>query len=144
MRSASIFALATLTGLAFFATFGRTARSTDTPPQTSPKSYVEPIEEQPRFTGDYEAAMAEKDRRVILVFSADWCPHCVSLKEHLKGMELGDHLVCIVDVDQHKDLKRKHSVRILPTSIIVEEGKEVSRNRGFNPEKYDEWFSSVK
>jgi hypothetical protein len=30
-------------------------------------------------------------------------------------------------------------VRLLPTSIIMEDGKEVSRHKGFDKKSYDAW-----
>jgi thioredoxin-like negative regulator of GroEL len=143
MRSALIFTLATLMILAFLAKEESVRMPKDPLPQASPRSNFESVEEKPKFTNDYESAMKESDRRVMLVFSADWCGHCVSLKEHLKSMDLGDCLVCIVDADQNRAIKRRHSVRSLPTSIIIKEGKEISRNKGFDVNNYDAWFNSV-
>lgn len=139
MKSAAVLMLATVLGLALFYRSGQPQRSADEQPQTSPPAQVEPPTEKPRFTEDYESAMKEKDRKVILVFGADWCPHCVLLKEHLKEMNLDGYLVCVVDADRNREAKRAHSVRILPTSIILEKGEEVSRERGFDKKSYDAW-----
>jgi thioredoxin 1 len=139
MRSAAVLMLATVLGLALLKMSELPQGSAEERPQTSPPSQAEPQKEKPRFTEDYEEAMREKDRKVILVFGADWCPHCVVLKKHLEGMNLDGYLVCTVDVDKNRDLKRKHRVRALPTSIIMEDGSEVSRQRGFEKGPYDAW-----
>jgi thioredoxin-like negative regulator of GroEL len=139
MKSAAVLMLATVLGLALLRMSGLTQRSAEEQPQTSPPSQVEPQTEKPRFTKDYEEAMREKDRKVILVFGADWCPACVVLKKHLEGMNLDGYLVCVLDVDESRDIKRKHGARMLPTSIIMEDGKEVSRHVGFDKQYYDAW-----
>lgn len=139
MKSAAVLMLATVLGMALFYRSGQTQRQAVEQPQTSPPVQVEPQAEKPRFTEDYESAMKEKDRKVILVFGADWCPHCVLLKEHLKEKKLDGYLVCVVDVDKNREAKKSHSVRILPTSIILENGEEVSRKRGFDKKNYDAW-----
>jgi len=139
MRSAAVLMLATVLVLAAFKMSGRIQKSAEEQPQTSPPVQVEPKSEKSRFTEDYEEAMREKDRKVILVFGADWCPHCVVLKKHLKEMNLDGYLVCTLDVDENRDVKRKHGARMLPTSIIMEDGKEVSRHVGFDKKFYDAW-----
>lgn len=139
MKSAAVLMLATVLGLVLFYRSGQPQRSADEQPQTSPPAQVEPPAEKPRFTEDYEEAMREKDRKVILVFGADWCPHCVLLKEHLKGINLDGYLVCVVDVDENREAKRVHSVRILPTSVIVKDGKELSREKGFDKQSFESW-----
>jgi thioredoxin-like negative regulator of GroEL len=139
MRSAAVLMLATVLGLALLKMSGLPQGSAKEQPQTSPPSQVEPQTEKQRFTEDYEEAMREKDRKIILVFGADWCPHCVVLKKHLEGMNLDGYLVCTVDVEENRDIKRKHAVRMLPTSIIMENGKEASRHKGFDKKSYDAW-----
>jgi thioredoxin-like negative regulator of GroEL len=139
MRSAAVLMLATVLGLALLKMSGRPQGSAEEQPQTSPPSQVEPQTEKPHFTEDYEEAMREKDRKVILVFGADWCPACVMLKKHLKEMSLDGYLVCTLDVDENRGVKRKRGARMLPTSIIMEDGKEVSRHVGFDKKSYDAW-----
>lgn len=139
MKSAAALVLVTALVLAFFLKSGLTIESAERQPRTSPPVQAEPKAETPRVTEDYEEAMKETERKVILVFGAEWCPHCVVLKEHLKEMNLEGYLVCLVDVDDSKEIKRKHAVRILPTSIILDDGKEVSRLKGFEKDNFDKW-----
>jgi len=137
MRYAAVVMLATVVGLAVF-------YKSDLPPALEepaapPPAQVEPPVELPQFIEDYDAAMREKDRKVILVFGAEWCPHCVTLKENLKGMNLDGYLVCLVDVEKHKGARKYHAVRILPTSVILKDGKEMSRKRGFEKQGFEAW-----
>jgi thiol-disulfide isomerase/thioredoxin len=139
MRSAAVLMLATVLGLALLKMSGQPQRSADDQPQTSPPAQVEPPAEKPQFTEDYDAAIREKDRKVLLIFSADWCPHCVLLKDHLKETNLEGYLVCVVDIGSNRAARRTHSVRSLPTSIILKDGEEVSRERGFDKQSFDAW-----
>lgn len=139
MKSAAALMLVTVLVLAFVFKSGLTLESAERQPQTSPPTQTEPKVEKPRVTEDYEEAMKETERKVILVFGAEWCPHCVVLKDHLKDVNLDGYLVCLVDVDDNKEAKRNHAVRVLPTSVILDEGKEVSRLKGFEKDKFDNW-----
>lgn len=142
MRSAAVLMLAMVVVLALLSRSGRDMRSAEDQPQTSPPAQVEPKPKAPSITDDYEEAMKEAERKVILVFGAEWCPHCVLLKDHLGNMNLDGYLICVVDVDDHKELKRKYKARSLPTSVMLDAGKEVSRKVGFQKAEYEEWIES--
>lgn len=139
MKSAAVLMLVAIVALVLFLKCGQTGGPAEEQPQTSPPQQAEPKADKPVFTKDYEAAMQEKDGKVIVVFGAEWCPHCVVLKDHLKSMNLQGYTVCFVDVDEHKELKRKYGVRSLPTSIIFYQGKETSREKGFDKARYEAW-----
>jgi len=98
-------------------------------------------EQRPRFVEKYEDAIARKEGKVLVVFGAEWCHYCVSLKEYLKTSDPEGCVICIVDIDSRKDLKSMHSVRTLPTSILFEGGKEVSRKVGFSKAEYGAWLN---
>ena len=113
--------------------------------QPAPKAPEQPApstpEKGPRFVEKYEDAIARSKGKVLFVFGAEWCHYCVSLKEYLKTSAPEGCFVCFVDIDQHKYLKSMYSVRTLPTSVIVERGKEVSRKVGFSKEDYGAWLN---
>lgn len=140
MKSAAVLTLVALVALALFSKCGQTGERAESRPQTSPSQQSDPKADRQVFTEDYDSAMQEKEFKVIVVFGAEWCPHCVLLKEHLKSTNLDGYVVCTVDVDQHKDLQREHKVRSLPTSIIFEQGKEKSREKGFDEKGFDAWI----
>ena len=141
MKSAAVLILVCLVGLAIYLIFGRLPKSTGAQPQTSPPSISQPLSS---FAGDYESAKAEKDRRVVLVFSSEWCPHCVRLESHLGDSNLDGLLFCFIDTGERPDLEKKYKIRKLPTSIMLERGLEKSRKVGFLKEDYDKWLSSNK
>lgn len=140
MRSAAALILASLLALALFARPEKHEKPSPVQPQTAPPA----VEAKPSFTEDYEEAMKETERKVLLVFGAEWCPHCKTLKEHLKNSNLDGILVCTVDVDAHKDLARKYHARTLPTSVMLSKGEETSRTKGFSQAEYDAWLSEAR
>lgn len=113
-------------------------------PQNSSPQIVEPPKEESYFTDNYEKAISEKERKVILVFGAEWCAHCVKLKNYLKTADLNGYLVCFLNTEDRKDLRREYAVRSLPTSVMLKEGKEISRERGFDVTKYGSWIENNK
>lgn len=136
MKSAAALALVTILGLAVFIKSGLTQESAARQPQTSPPAQAE----RPRITDDYEEATREAERKVILVFGAEWCPHCVVLKGHLKDANLDGYLVCLVDVDAHRGAMKEYGVRSLPTCVLLDGGKEAARIKGFDKAKFDRWL----
>jgi thioredoxin-like negative regulator of GroEL len=78
----------------------------------------------------------------LIIFSADWCPSCIVLKNFIENnsQEI-KYDYQIIDIDQHKDIKRKFNITRIPTSIIISEnGKEISRLIGYNSTTYKNWL----
>lgn len=94
-------------------------------------------------------AMTQRLRSAeLLIFSADWCGHCQTLKADVKtdpsiveGYEWG-----YVDVEQEKELAREYSVKSLPTIIVIgTDNKEVKRQVGYKgPENLKKWLNDTK
>ena len=70
--------------------------------------------------------------KVIAQFSADWCGPCKVLKPMMTELVDGadDLTGVLVDIDQNPDLTIEFSIMSVPTVIILEDGKEVSRHIG--------------
>lgn len=144
MRSIITLILACAIGLTLFSRLSRQPTAQEIKPETPPPAQEIKPEPRASFTEDYESAMKETERKVLLVFGAKWCPHCKELEAHLKEINLDGILVCKVDVDKHRDIARKHSVRLLPVSIMIEKGEEKSRVKGFSKAEFDAWLSANK
>jgi thiol-disulfide isomerase/thioredoxin len=96
----------------------------------------------PVFVDDYEKAISNKDRNVLVILGTDWCSHCVKLKREVNSLNLDDYVVCVVDAEERKDIKKQHSVSSYPTSLILVNGKEVSRKSGYDKKSYEGWLES--
>ena len=95
----------------------------------------------PVFMDNYEEAVSSKNKNVLIVFGTDWCGHCVKLKKELNSLNLDDYVVCVVDAEERKDIRKKYSVSSYPTSIIINNEKEVSRKSGYD-KAYKSWLES--
>lgn len=97
---------------------------------------------EPVFVESYEEAVAMEDAKVLIIFGAKWCKYCLILKEDLKSLNIDDYTVCIVDTETRKDLVKKYRVRALPTSVVIQGDKEISRKTGYEKEEYQAWLDS--
>jgi thiol-disulfide isomerase/thioredoxin len=82
-----------------------------------------------------------KTKQKLLIFSAEWCPACKKLKKELNDLNLKDFEIEIMDADKNKELKQKFKIKYLPTSIILIEEKEMSREIGYDRLKYQKWIN---
>jgi thiol-disulfide isomerase/thioredoxin len=71
----------------------------------------------------------------LYIFSAEWCPSCISLKKFLeddKDLHKSYNIV-IVDIDRSPDIKKYFKIRFVPTSIILgDDSIEVTRIIGYD------------
>lgn len=87
----------------------------------------------------------QTDKKLLIIFVADWCGYCKSLKKDLFDMpSIDNYVVCLADIDNelNKDIVKHFRIKMLPTSIIVdpEAHKEIKRITGYNKEKYTTWI----
>lgn len=85
------------------------------------------------FAGDIS------NQKVLIIFSADWCPHChkveydinhdPEISEIIKSYE-----VIIVDFDKDKELVEGYGVKTLPT-IIKKNKKKIYKKVGYKDTK---------
>ncbi|MDO8834786.1 MAG: thioredoxin family protein [Vicinamibacterales bacterium] len=92
---------------------------------------------------DLDAALAEarsSGRRVLVEFSASWCPSCVAMKHDVwpdpavaRAVEAG-YIAVSVDTDRNGVLPARYQVDAIPTLILLDaDGRVVKRNDGFLP-----------
>ena len=62
----------------------------------------------------------------VLVFTAPWCRQCQVDKQVLQGVRLRVALRYI-DVDKQPSLATTHQVSVLPTYVVIRNGREVFR-----------------
>lgn len=90
-----------------------------------------------------EALAKIHQRKLIIIFGADWCPYCVDLKKDAKTIkEFDDYIVCFINTDKNKNLSKQFRIRNLPTSVIINnKGKEQSRKIGYKNKDYAKWIA---
>lgn len=96
----------------------------------------------PVFVDQYEQAVGTADKSVLIVFGADWCGYCVRLKNDKESLNLDEYVVCFVDADKNPEMVKENSVSSFPTSIVMHDGKEVSRKTGYKKTEYQKWLDS--
>ena len=90
---------------------------------------------------DLDAALAEArstNKRVIVDFSADWCPPCQAMKHDVwphpqveKAISAG-FVPVLVDADRDTVLADRYQVASIPTILLLDtDGRVARRNNGF-------------
>lgn len=77
--------------------------------------------------------LINKNKLVLVDFSADWCGPCQTLAPILKDLkdELGEVLSIIkIDVDKNQPVAAKFQVQGVPTLILYRDGEQVWRQSG--------------
>ena len=70
-----------------------------------------------------------QEGRVLYKFGAAWCRPCRQINPILDSLK--SEGLNIIDIDKEHDLAQEYSIRSVPTLIMFENGKEVSRVVGF-------------
>jgi|TARA_R110001592_G_scaffold39825_3_gene130928 thioredoxin 1 len=60
-------------------------------------------------------------------FSAVWCGPCKVFKPIMKELSDEGYDIEFIDGDENQDLAVQYNIRSVPTTIIEEDGEEVSR-----------------
>ena len=71
--------------------------------------------------------------KTMKYFSAAWCGPCKAFKPVMTEIKNEGHYVEFIDIDSLSDLAQEYNVRSVPTVVIEENGKEVSRFVGAIP-----------
>lgn len=84
------------------------------------------------------------NRKLVLVFGADWCPYCRILKKDIDKIDnFKQYIVCFIDTDKNKELVEKYRIKGLPTSIIIDKQEnELSRKTGYKQADYNTWLAT--
>jgi thioredoxin 1 len=87
---------------------------------------------------NFAAEVEQFKGKVLVDFSASWCPPCRMLApiiDDLAGEVAGRCKVGSLDVDESPTTAAKFSVMNVPTMIFFKDGKEAARLVGVSPKK---------
>jgi len=89
----------------------------------------------------------EHDKKILIVFGADWCHWCKELKRNTLSdsgvkKEMMEFVYLYVNSDHDKQTVRKYEVRGLPSYVIADEkGKKKKKGSGYkNPNEFKKWL----
>ncbi len=69
----------------------------------------------------------------LVDFYAEWCGPCKMLGSVLEKME--DVSIIKINVDEHPELATQFGIMSIPVVMVFKDGKEVSKQMGFQPEE---------
>lgn len=102
------------------------------------------IEHKTIFFNEYDQAKKiskEYNKKLILIFGAEWCPYCKDLKKDIdKIKELKEYIICFINIENNKNLIKEYDIKSLPTSIILSNNKQETRKTGYKYEDYCKWL----
>lgn len=88
---------------------------------------------------NFEEEVLKSKKIVILDFSATWCGPCQKLEPVLEQMseEYKDIKIIKVDVDDQKAKKllEDYEIKSYPTMVVIKNGEEVGRMKGYKKEE---------
>jgi thioredoxin 1 len=99
---------------------------------------------------DLEAQLS-KNKRVLVLFYASWCPYCIRFVPIFKKKTADFHGGSVVKVlldDYDNPLWDDYSIGSVPTAILFEEGKILSRldgrlGSGLSEKQLDDWLQET-
>ena len=76
----------------------------------------------------------------IMRFTASWCGPCKQLAMSLNNVKI-DMPIEVVDIDENQEMAMKFGIRSVPTLVMVDGDREVSRSIGAkSAEQLQQWI----
>lgn len=76
---------------------------------------------------------------VLVDFFATWCGPCRMLGPVLEDLANSNEInakIIKVDVDQVGDVAANYGIQVIPTLVLLKDGKEIKRQSGFMPKAH--------
>ena len=86
-----------------------------------------------KLTKENSAEVLAKSGLILIDFFATWCGPCKMLSPLVEKLsdERTDITVCVADVDEYTELAIKHGVEVIPTLLVMENGKVLRKTSGY-------------
>ncbi len=88
-------------------------------------------------TDNFDQDVLQSKTPVLVDFYADWCPPCQNLAPILEDLAAIHHngwpkgtRIAKVDVEASRDLMQRYNVKSMPTLVLFNQGKEITRWTG--------------
>ena len=82
----------------------------------------------------------------LFIFSAEWCPNCVQLKNAIEkdpALVVGFD-VLLIDIDAEPELAKVYDVKAIPVLIVLEPNGKLRRKIGFtNSADLKKWLKTT-
>ena len=95
---------------------------------------------------DFAATVEGAEVPVLVDFYADWCAPCrmvAPFVDEIASANIGKLLVAKVDTDRAPNVASRFGIRSIPTLILFQDGKEVERSVGFEPDRLKALIAKV-
>ena len=91
---------------------------------------------------EFERKVLKSNKKVLVDFYANWCGPCRMLGPVLEQISSKiNYDIVKMDIDQNEEYARQNGVMVVPTLILFENGKEVSRKTGLlSLSELEEWL----
>jgi thiol-disulfide isomerase/thioredoxin len=66
-------------------------------------------------------------KNYVIFFTADWCRACQRMYPRIKELRDAGYIVYVFNIDKFKPAAEKFQIESLPTTVVMDQGKEVAR-----------------
>lgn len=86
---------------------------------------------------------AQTHQDILLIFSASWCRYCQVLKKDLIKLDnIDNKIICIIDIEEQKELVRKFKIKTIPSSFIINSDIDILSSKiGYDHNSYNAWLA---
>ena len=83
-------------------------------------------------SSEFENEVLNSDKKVLVDFYATWCGPCKIISPIIEEVAKENSVVKFVkvDIDANQELAEKYEVVYIPTLVVIENGKEITKSVG--------------
>lgn len=84
-----------------------------------------------KINSEIEFQDAISSKKILVVFSAEWCGPCKVLDEILKEIDTDNIIeIATIDTDRFRGIAREYKVLSVPTLLVFENEKLIKEKKG--------------